>query len=145
MTSVKLVVCFLIGQVAVKLKNLGCYEISLGDTIGVGTPGIILTSYFTSRTVTSSFPSRSGSMAAMLEEVKSCLPVSCLAVHCHDTYGQALANILVALQMGVSVVDSSVGGLGGCPYAPGASGNVATEDVVYMLNGMGIETVSSIM
>ena len=81
-------------------------------------------------------------MAAMLEEVKSQLPVSCLAVHCHDTYGQALANILRALQMGVSVVDSSVGGLGGCPYAPGASGNVATEDVVYMLNGMGIETVS---
>ena len=78
----------------------------------------------------------------MLEEVKSRLPVSCLAVHCHDTYGQALANILAALQMGVSVVDSSVGGLGGCPYAPGASGNVATEDVVYMLNGMGIETVS---
>ncbi len=78
----------------------------------------------------------------MLEEVKSRLPVSCLAVHCHDTYGQALANILTALQMGVSVVDSSVGGLGGCPYAPGASGNVATEDVVYMLNGMGIETVS---
>ena len=83
-----------------------------------------------------------GSMATMLEEVKSKLPVSCLAVHCHDTYGQALANILTALQMGVSVVDSSVAGLGGCPYAPGASGNVATEDVVYMLSGMGIETVS---
>lgn len=81
-------------------------------------------------------------MAAMLAEVKGQLPVSCLAVHCHDTYGQALANILTALQMGVSVVDSSVGGLGGCPYAPGASGNVATEDVVYMLNGMGVETVS---
>ena len=78
----------------------------------------------------------------MLKEVKSRLPASCLAVHCHDTYGQALANILTALQMGVSVVDSSVAGLGGCPYAPGASGNVATEDVVYMLSGIGIETVS---
>lgn len=83
-----------------------------------------------------------GSMSAMLEEVMSHLPASCLAVHCHDTYGQALANILVALQMGVSIVDASVSGLGGCPYAPGASGNVATEDVVYMLDGMGIETVS---
>lgn len=81
-------------------------------------------------------------MATMLKEVKTHLPVSCLAVHCHDTYGQALANIMVALQMGVSVVDASVSGLGGCPYAPGASGNVATEDVVYMLNGLGIETVS---
>ena len=106
-----------------KLKNLGCYEISLGDTIGVGTPG---------------------SMSAMLKEVMSQLPVSCLAVHCHDTYGQALANILVALQQGVSVVDTSIAGLGGCPYAPGASGNVATEDVVYMLNGLGIETVSGV-
>ncbi|CAI8020704.1 Hydroxymethylglutaryl-CoA lyase, mitochondrial [Geodia barretti] len=105
--------------VAVKLKELGAYEISLGDTIGVGTPG---------------------SMLAMLEEVKTRLPVSCLAVHCHDTYGQALANILIALQNGVSVVDASVSGLGGCPYAPGAAGNVATEDVVYMLNGLGIHT-----
>ena len=83
-------------------------------------------------------------MSAMLAEVKTRLPVSSLAVHCHDTYGQALANILVALQMGVSVVDASVAGLGGCPYAPGASGNVATEDVVYMLNGMGIKTVSTL-
>jgi hydroxymethylglutaryl-CoA lyase len=81
-----------------------------------------------------------GSMHAMLEEVKTRLPVSCLAVHCHDTYGQALANILIALQNGVSVVDASVSGLGGCPYAPGAAGNVATEDVVYMLNGLGIHT-----
>ncbi|XP_064382641.1 hydroxymethylglutaryl-CoA lyase, mitochondrial-like [Halichondria panicea] len=108
-----------VAEVAVKLKNLGCYEISLGDTIGVGTPG---------------------TMAAMLEEVMSQLPASCLAVHCHDTYGQALANILIALQAGVSVVDTSISGLGGCPYAPGASGNVATEDVVYMLNGLGIQT-----
>jgi hydroxymethylglutaryl-CoA lyase len=108
-----------VAEVAVKLKELGAYEISLGDTIGVGTPG---------------------SMHAMLEEVKTRLPVSCLAVHCHDTYGQALANILIALQNGVSVVDASVSGLGGCPYAPGAAGNVATEDVVYMLNGLGIHT-----
>lgn len=79
----------------------------------------------------------------MLKEVMSQLPVSCLAVHCHDTYGQALANILVALQAGVSVVDASISGLGGCPYAPGASGNVATEDVLYMLNGLGIHTVST--
>ncbi len=83
-----------------------------------------------------------GTMAAMLKEVMSRLPASCLAVHCHDTYGQALANILIALQAGVSVVDTSISGLGGCPYAPGASGNVATEDVVYMLNGLGIQTVS---
>jgi len=80
-------------------------------------------------------------MCALLSEVKTRLPVSTLAVHCHDTYGQALANILTALQMGVSVVDASIAGLGGCPYAPGASGNVATEDVVYMLTGMGIHTV----
>ncbi len=86
-----------------------------------------------------------GTMAAMLEEVMSQLPASCLAVHCHDTYGQALANILIALQAGVSVVDTSISGLGGCPYAPGASGNVATEDVVYMLNGLGIQTVSETM
>lgn len=82
-----------------------------------------------------------GSMAAMLAEVTAHIPVSTLAVHCHDTYGQALANILIALQMGVAVVDASVAGLGGCPYAPGASGNVATEDVVYMLDGLGIKTV----
>ncbi len=83
-----------------------------------------------------------GSMAAMLKEVMLCLPESILAVHCHDTYGQALVNILTALQMGISTVDASVAGLGGCPYAEGASGNVATEDVVYMLDGLGVETVS---
>eukprot|EP00731_Ephydatia_muelleri_P010898 Em0005g1484a len=108
-----------VAKVASQFKDLGCYEVSLGDTIGIGTPG---------------------SMATMLAEVLAHIPVSCLAVHCHDTYGQALSNILVALQMGVSVVDSSISGLGGCPYAPGASGNVATEDVVYMLDGLGIET-----
>ncbi|XP_041921026.1 3-hydroxy-3-methylglutaryl-CoA lyase, cytoplasmic isoform X2 [Alosa alosa] len=106
-------------EVAKMLYDLGCYEVSLGDTIGVGTPK---------------------SMAKVLQSVMKEVPSSALAVHCHDTYGQALANILIALQMGISVVDSSVAGLGGCPYAPGASGNVSTEDVVYMLHGMGIET-----
>lgn len=108
-----------VAHVAKRLYNMGCYEISLGDTIGVGTPG---------------------TMTLMLEAVTKEVPVKALAVHCHDTYGQALANILVALQMGISVVDSSVAGLGGCPYAQGASGNVATEDVVYMLHGLGIQT-----
>ncbi|XP_074531418.1 3-hydroxy-3-methylglutaryl-CoA lyase, cytoplasmic isoform X2 [Halichoeres trimaculatus] len=106
-------------QVAKRLYDMGCYEISLGDTIGVGTPG---------------------SMYKMLQSVMKEVPCSALAVHCHDTYGQALANILVALQMGVCVVDSAVAGLGGCPYAQGSSGNVSTEDVLYMLHGMGIET-----
>ncbi|XP_061824555.1 hydroxymethylglutaryl-CoA lyase, mitochondrial [Nerophis lumbriciformis] len=108
-----------VAHVAKRLYSMGCYEISLGDTIGVGNPG---------------------SMQAMLEAVSREVPVDVLAVHCHDTYGQALANIFVALQMGVSVVDSSIAGLGGCPYAKGASGNVATEDVVYMLHGLGIQT-----
>ncbi|XP_056120336.1 hydroxymethylglutaryl-CoA lyase, mitochondrial [Rhinichthys klamathensis goyatoka] len=108
-----------VAEVAKRLYSMGCYEISLGDTIGVGTPG---------------------GMSEMLNAVKKEVPVEALAVHCHDTYGQALANILVALQNGVSVVDSSVAGLGGCPYAQGASGNVATEDVVYMLHGLGIHT-----
>ncbi|XP_020511205.1 3-hydroxy-3-methylglutaryl-CoA lyase, cytoplasmic isoform X2 [Labrus bergylta] len=105
--------------VAKRLYEMGCYEISLGDTIGVGTPG---------------------SMVKMLQSVMREVPSSALAVHCHDTYGQALANILIALQMGVCVVDSAVAGLGGCPYAQGSSGNVSTEDVLYMLHGMGIET-----
>ncbi|XP_061699084.1 hydroxymethylglutaryl-CoA lyase, mitochondrial isoform X2 [Syngnathoides biaculeatus] len=108
-----------VAHVAKRLYSMGCYEISLGDTTGVGTPG---------------------SMQEMLTAVSREVPLKALAVHCHDTYGQALANILVALQMGVSVVDSSVAGLGGCPYAQGASGNVATEDVVYMLHGLGIQT-----
>ncbi|MBA0716713.1 hypothetical protein Golax_015520 [Gossypium laxum] len=129
---------------------MGCSEISLGDTIGVGTPGTVI---------------------PMLENVMNVVPIDNLAVHFHDTYGQALSNILTSLQvssprfpsvhsklhfllldlsvgwvelvldqMGISTVDSSVSGLGGCPYAKGASGNVATEDVVYMLNGLGIET-----
>ncbi|PLX80627.1 MAG: hydroxymethylglutaryl-CoA lyase [Desulfuromonas sp.] len=106
-------------DVAVRLAEFGCFEISLGDTIGVGTPGQV---------------------QRIIEGVAGQLSRQQLAVHFHDTYGQALANILVALQEGVSVVDSSVAGLGGCPYAPGATGNVATEDVLYMLQGLGVET-----
>ena len=108
-----------VADVTARLLALGCYEVSLGDTIGVGTPGQI---------------------QSLLEVVAGKVPVARLAVHFHDTYGQALANILAALEMGVAVVDSSVAGLGGCPYAPGASGNVATEDVLYMMNGLGIHT-----
>jgi len=108
-----------VADVAAEMSRMGCYEISLGDTIGVGTPKDI---------------------RDMLDVVMGQVPVERLALHCHDTYGQALANILAGLEMGISVIDSSVAGLGGCPYATGASGNVATEDVLYMLNGMGIET-----
>ncbi|KAL8210207.1 hypothetical protein R6Q57_006939 [Mikania cordata] len=108
-----------VAYVAKQLHDMGCMEISLGDTIGIGTPGTVV---------------------PMLEAVMEVVPVEKLAVHFHDTYGQSLPNILVSLQMGISVVDSSVAGLGGCPYAKGASGNVATEDVVYMLNGLGIKT-----
>jgi len=108
----------IVRDVAVQLLELGCYEVSLGDTIGIGT---------------------AGSIKKMLTTIMQEVPADKLAGHFHDTYGQALANILVALQHGVAVIDSSVAGLGGCPYAKGASGNVATEDVVYMLNGMGIE------
>ena len=105
--------------VAGRMFRLGCYEISLGDTIGIGTPG---------------------KARAMVEAVAAAVPMASLAVHFHDTYGQALANTLACLELGVSVVDSSVAGLGGCPYAKGASGNVATEDVLYMLHGLGIGT-----
>lgn len=108
-----------VAMVAEKLYDMGCYEISLGDTVGVGTPASVTT---------------------MIQAVSARVPVDKLAVHFHDTYGQALTNIYAALQLGVSVVDSAVAGLGGCPYAKGASGNVATEDVVYMLNGLGINT-----
>ncbi len=106
-------------EVAAALRDMGCYEISLGDTLGSGTPGAI---------------------QSMLEAVMAAVPVEALAIHCHDTYGQALANIYAALQLGVSVVDASVAGLGGCPYARGATGNVASEDVLYMLDGLGIDT-----
>ncbi len=108
-----------VAAVADALHQMGCYEISLGDTIGVGT---------------------AGDTAAMIEAVAAQVPMDKLAVHCHDTYGQALTNIYAALQLGVAVIDSSVAGLGGCPYAKGASGNVATEDVLYLLQGLGIET-----
>jgi len=108
-----------VAEVAARLVDLGCAEISLGDTIGVGTPA---------------------RAQAMIEAVAERVPLECLAVHFHDTYGQALVNILACLELGVATVDSSVAGLGGCPYAKGASGNVASEDVLYMLNGLGIET-----
>ena len=108
-----------VAEVSQLLIEMGCYEVSLGDTIGVGTPV---------------------KTQQMLDAVLNHIPEGKLAVHFHDTYGQALANILVALQQGISVVDSAVSGLGGCPYAKGASGNVATEDLVYMLDGMNIET-----
>ena len=104
--------------VAQRLYSAGCYQISLGDTIGTGT---------------------AGHFSRLLQDVIQQVPVEHLAVHCHDTYGQALSNIYASLQMGVSVVDSSVAGLGGCPYARGASGNVATEDLVYLLRGLGID------
>jgi hydroxymethylglutaryl-CoA lyase len=106
-------------RVAERLHVLGCYEVSLGDTIGVGTPE---------------------KARAMLRAVAEAVPMDALAVHFHDTYGQALANIHACLEEGVAVVDSAVSGTGGCPYAKGATGNVATEDVVYMLDGMGIAT-----
>jgi hydroxymethylglutaryl-CoA lyase len=106
-------------RVARRLHDMGCYEVSLGDTIGVGTPG---------------------KARDMLRAVAGEVPIGALAVHFHDTYGQALSNILACLEEGVAVVDSSVSGTGGCPYAKGASGNVASEDVVYMLHGLGIAT-----
>jgi hydroxymethylglutaryl-CoA lyase len=108
-----------VGEVAEALFHMGCYEISLGDTIGVGTPA---------------------KTQAMIEACAKRVPVAQLAGHYHDTYGQALANIYASLELGVATFDSSVAGLGGCPYAAGASGNVATEDVVYMLDGLGIHT-----
>ncbi len=108
-----------VARVANLLMELGCYEVSLGDTIGTGTPIRI---------------------AKMLEAVQVKVPTNKLAVHFHDTWGQALANIYQALTMGINTIDSSVAGLGGCPYAHGASGNVATEDVLYLCQGLGIET-----
>ncbi|HWU84328.1 MAG TPA: hydroxymethylglutaryl-CoA lyase [Rhodocyclaceae bacterium] len=107
-----------VADVAHALYAMGCYEVSLGDTIGVGTPASVL---------------------AMLEAVARRIPLKFIAGHYHDTYGMAIANIYASLQFGISVFDSSVAGLGGCPYAAGASGNVATEDVVYLLKGLGIE------
>lgn len=106
-------------RVAVALYRAGCYEVSLGDTIGIGTPR---------------------AARAMLRAVAAEIPLAALAVHFHDTRGQALANVYACLEEGVRVVDASVAGLGGCPYAQGASGNLATEDLVYMLHGLGFET-----
>lgn len=108
-----------VANMANLLYELGCYEISLGDTIGIGT---------------------ADKVQQLLATVLPNVPLQHLAVHFHDTYGQALTNIYAALEMGIRIVDSSVAGLGGCPYAKGASGNVATEDVVYLLNGLGIKT-----
>jgi len=108
-----------VAEVAIRLLDLGCSEISLGDTTGVGTPR---------------------KAAEMVDAVARKVPVEKLAAHFHDTWGQALVNLYAVLNLGVSVIDSSVAGLGGCPYAPGAAGNVATEDVIYMLHGIGIET-----
>ena len=108
-----------VAQVAEQLIQMGCYEVSLGDTIGSATPARMLD---------------------MLNAVSQNIPVSQLAGHCHNTYGQALANVLCMLEAGVTTFDSSVAGLGGCPYAKGASGNLATEDLVYMLHGLGIHT-----
>ena len=108
-----------VAELAAALHDMGCYEVSLGDTIGVGTPG---------------------KTRAMIEACAQRVPIGRLAGHYHDTYGQALANIYASLELGVATFDASVAGLGGCPYAAGASGNVATEDVIYMMNGLGIET-----
>jgi hydroxymethylglutaryl-CoA lyase len=108
-----------VAEVAGALYDMGCYEVSLGDTIGTGTPG---------------------KTKAMIEACARRVPLERLAGHYHDTYGQALANIYASLEMGVATFDASVAGLGGCPYAAGASGNVATEDVIYMLNGLGVRT-----
>jgi len=108
-----------VATVSQRLYDMGCYEISLGDTIGTGTPA---------------------KAQRMIETVAKKIPVGKLAGHFHDTYGQALANILAVMELGVATFDSSVAGLGGCPYAKGATGNVASEDVLYMLGGLGIET-----
>ncbi len=108
-----------VAALAERLLDLGCHEISLGDTIGVGTPGTV---------------------APMLDAVLHEIPAGRLAVHFHDTYGQGLANLLPALERGIRTIDCSVAGLGGCPYAPGASGNVASEEVVYLLHGLGMST-----
>jgi hydroxymethylglutaryl-CoA lyase len=108
-----------VARVVARLHELGCYEVSLGDTIGVGTPGSVL---------------------RMLEAVAARVPASCLAGHYHDTYGMAVANVHASYEFGLRVFDSSVAGLGGCPYAKGATGNVATEDIVYLLHGLGAST-----
>lgn len=113
-----------VAEVATALADMGCYEVSLGDTVGTGTPG---------------------SVRRLLAAVLASLSPAQIAVHFHDTWGQALANVLASLELGIQVVDSSVAGLGGCPYARGATGNLATEDLIYMLDGMGLQTGVSLM
>lgn len=108
-----------VAYVSKKLLDLGCYEISLGDTIGVGTPN---------------------SIQLMLDVVKDMVPMEKLSIHCHNTYGQAITNILTSLENGIQILDSSISGLGGCPYAPGASGNASTEDIIYCLHSLGLKT-----
>jgi hydroxymethylglutaryl-CoA lyase len=108
-----------VGEVAAALQGMGCYEISLGDTIGTGTPGRVRT---------------------LIATVAETVPIGTLAGHFHDTYGQAIANVYAAMEAGIATFDSSVAGLGGCPYAKGATGNVATEDLLYLLEGLDIET-----
>ncbi len=108
-----------VADVVRQLWDMGCYEVSLGDTVGMGTPA---------------------KTQRLIEAVSAYVPVEKIGGHFHDTYGQAIANILASLEMGMATFDSSIAGLGGCPYSPGATGNVATEDVLYMLDGMGIET-----
>ena len=108
-----------VAEVASALYEMGCYEISLGDTIGVGTPV---------------------RAREMVRAVAERVPIEHLAAHFHDTYGQALANLLAVMEEGVATIDGSIAGLGGCPFAPGAAGNVASEDVIYMLNGLGVTT-----
>ncbi len=115
---------FKVAEVATALAEMGCYEVSLGDTVGTGTPG---------------------SVRRLLAAVIASLPPAQIAVHFHDTWGQALANVLASLELGIQVVDSSVAGLGGCPYARGATGNLATEDLIYMLDGMGLQTGVNLM
>ncbi len=108
-----------VAELSATLHQLGCDGVSLGDTVGVGTPA---------------------KAAALIDRVAQDVPLEIIGIHFHDTYGQALANVLACLEKGVTVIDSSIAGLGGCPYAPGAAGNVATEDVLYMLDGLGVET-----
>ena len=108
-----------VAALAQELHQMGCYEISLGDTVGVGSPVRV---------------------RQLVEKITRHLPVEVLAAHFHDTYGQAMANLYGAMEAGISIIDSAVAGLGGCPYAKGASGNVATEDVLFMLNGLGVES-----
>jgi len=109
----------IVADLCAKLHAMGCYRVSLGDTVGVGTPA---------------------KAAALIDTVAAAVPLKTIGIHFHDTYGQGLANTLACLDKGVRVVDSSVSGLGGCPYAPGAAGNLATEDLIYMLDGLGMET-----